>query len=391
MIVEALFGNRDLIAVADGMGGHAGGEVASEQALQTLLSFLESSNDLAEGVRRANEALIAAAEEHPEWKGMGTTLVALLRVGDEYHVANVGDSRAYRLDPTGIHQITEDHSFTAEAVSSGRLSEDEAERSPWRNALTRAVGTDEDVEVDVFGPYPLEPAHKVVLCSDGLYRVMADDELAEEILAQGERPDAARNLVADALRRGSSDNISVAVVEFGVMEERPPLQGTETAQPADAAFATDPLATVGIADLSPEAPPLEDPLAPEPQPSGAIEAEEEAGEVQEARVVAGEEANAAAVGAAAVGESDDLDGTAGADRMSDHPEGAEAAEPAPAFRAARPARASRSGKSRRSRPLTRRRPRRPGLPPWVRREFVPALLLVGVTLAIVFVLVSFLD
>jgi protein phosphatase len=391
VIVEALFGDRDLVAVADGMGGHAGGEIASEQALQTLLSVLESSNDLAEGVRRANEALIAAAKEHPEWKGMGTTLVALLRVGDEYLVANVGDSRAYRLDPTGIQQITEDHSFTAEAVSSGRLSEDEAERSPWRNALTRAVGTDEDVEVDVFGPYPVEPAHKVVLCSDGLYRVMPDDDLAEEILAQGTRPDTARNLVADALRRGSSDNISVALVEFGVMEEA--RQDTATAPPADALLATEPSAAVGIQDLSPEASTLEGALAPEPPLSAPLGAEGEGGDVEDARVVAAPETSGSTVApsdAATAGKAQDAAST-GEESGANPSEETEVAEAAPAFRTARTARVSRSARSGRSRPLTRRRSRRPGLPPWVRREFVPAMLLVAVTLAIVFVLVSFLD
>ncbi len=215
VIVEALFGDRDLVAVADGMGGHAGGEVASGKALETLLSCLESSNDLAGAIREANTALQRASEANPEWRGMGTTLVALLRVGERYYVANVGDSRAYRIDADGIRRITEDHSFTAEAVSSGRLSEDEAERSPWRNALTRAVGTDAEVEVDVFGPFELEPPHVVVLCTDGLYRVMSDEELGSEVLSGRERVDGARDLVANALRRGSSDNISVALVEFG--------------------------------------------------------------------------------------------------------------------------------------------------------------------------------
>lgn len=373
MLVETLFGDRDLVAVADGMGGHAGGEVASEKALETLLAFLESSNDLSEGVRRANEALLRAAEENPEWKGMGTTLVALLRVGDHYHVANVGDSRAYRLDPTGIDQITADHSFTAEAISSGRLSEDEAERSPWRNALTRAVGTDKDVHVDVFGPFPLNPPHLVVLCTDGLYRVMSDAELAEEVLGHGEHADSARNLVADALRRGSNDNISVAVVEFGDLDSLSPTvevedtapDGKQEDDPRDDGsdperLGPEPAPPATVPEPTPSAVDSDSPSSPDPSPSETALAEDGAEDTAEIP----HEPTAVAPNTMTEGPSE---------------------EPGPY----RPARQARVGPSRdRKPPERRRRARRTGMPPWVRREFVPAILLIAVTLALVFVISS---
>ena len=340
VLVEALIGDRDLVAVADGMGGHAGGEIASGKALQTLLNRLESSNDLAAAVKDANAALLAAAEENPEWRGMGTTLVALLRVGATYHVANVGDSRAYRLDESGISRITEDHSFTAEAVSSGRLSEDEAERSPWRNALTRAVGTDAEVEVDVFGPFELTPAHVVLLCTDGLYRVMSDSELDEEVRSRQDRLDSARDLVADALRRGSNDNISVALVEFGDMNggsatDTPELDrtgpGLEVGPPNEAA-----LVPVAAAATEPAPTPEAEP-APRTDPAPAEQPPPAAPETA--------------------------------------PDSSRAA---PAYRGARRA-ASRVSRPKGRKDSSRRRA-------WIKRELVPALLLIGATIAVVYVL-----
>lgn len=215
VLAVSLPGGGELIAVADGMGGHSAGEVASRIALDVLRSAVEGGADLAAAVQAANAAVFAEAGSQPGREGMGTTLVAVLRRGSQYVVANVGDSRAYRVDADRIRQITADHSFVADAVRSGDLTADEAGSSPWRHAVTRAVGTDRDVEVDCHGPFDTADAHAVVLCTDGLYRSVSDEELARHVRA-AEPAAAGRSLAAAAYAAGSDDNISVAVVSFGL-------------------------------------------------------------------------------------------------------------------------------------------------------------------------------
>lgn len=430
VLVEALFGDRDLIAVADGMGGHAGGEVASGKALETVLGVLESSNDLAGAIREANQALQRASAANPEWRGMGTTLVALLRVGESYYIANVGDSRAYRVDADGIHQITEDHSFTAEAVSSGRLSEDEAERSPWRNALTRAVGTDADVEVDVFGPYALEPPHVILLCTDGLYRVMSDEELGSEVLSGRDRVDGARDLVASALRRGSSDNISVALVEFGDVDVLGSRRGAQDEKEAGLAalVAVEPLpAPEATADLEVGAgageavvPSVEGVESVDASAQSAAEEEGDVGEVtgstpeleagdpEQMATVATPETVAAEPDAPKAPAGEDGPSTEVPADLTEERDGAEnAPEPSAVIESVTPpdtdteeteppvedARVTSSYRKAKPARPRRQRTRRPPhgprkLPSWVKREAIPAAILVLGTLAIVYVLTS---
>jgi PPM family protein phosphatase len=226
----------ELLAVADGMGGYAAGELASRRALEVLRDSIAGGATLRQAVEAANAAVLAEAAE-PGREGMGTTLVALLRRGDEYHIANVGDSRAYRVDGLGVMQLTRDHSFVEEAVASGQMTADEAGASPWRNAVTRALGIGPDVEVDCFGPFSADEGHVVVLCSDGFYRGVDDASIAAAVAgsqpssrataAAGSAPRvvgssgaASMEGIAAALARaayeaGSDDNISVALAAFG--------------------------------------------------------------------------------------------------------------------------------------------------------------------------------
>jgi PPM family protein phosphatase len=217
ILIEALPGDRELFAVADGMGGHKGGQVASRTALNVLGTAVRGGAGLREAVAEANAAVFDAAARDPDLDGMGTTLVAVLRTGAFYEVANVGDSRAYRVDPPSgeVRRLTTDHSFAVEAVGSGSLSEEEAARSPWRRALTRAVGMDRQVEPDVFGPYDAAAPHVVVLCSDGLYEGLEERALGAGLLRTAELSVIARSLVADAYESGSRDNISVVILAFG--------------------------------------------------------------------------------------------------------------------------------------------------------------------------------
>jgi protein phosphatase len=220
VVAGELPGGRYLLAIADGMGGHSGGEVASTVAIETLLARLRAGAGLRAAFAAANAAVYREAATRPAARGMGTTLVALLQSGATYEIANVGDSRAYRIDAGGAHPLTLDHSFVAEAVRSGSMSAEQAAGSPWRNALTRAIGTEASIAVDVFGPLPVRDGEAVVLCSDGLYKQIEDAVLAEYLFATEDVDAAVHALAALAYRRGSDDNISLAVAEFGALARR---------------------------------------------------------------------------------------------------------------------------------------------------------------------------
>jgi PPM family protein phosphatase len=204
----------ELLAVADGMGGYAAGELASRRALEVLRDAVAGGATLRQGIESANAAVLAEAAA-PGREGMGTTIVALLRRGDEYHIANVGDSRGYRVDALGIMQLTRDHSFVEEAVASGQMTADEAGASPWRNAVTRALGIGPDVEVDCFGPFSADENHIVVLCSDGLHRGIDDAAVAAAVMGAASVAETAAALARAAYDAGSDDNISVALAVFG--------------------------------------------------------------------------------------------------------------------------------------------------------------------------------
>jgi protein phosphatase len=214
-ISAAIDEDTEVAALADGMGGHAGGEIASQQALHALVAALRGGADLQDGVRAANRVVYRQANESPKLQGMGTTLVVYLRRGDRYEVANVGDSRAYLIEDGAIRLLTRDHSFMAEAVASGELTEEEARLSPWRNALTRAIGTDPEVEVDLFGPFDVTPGQTILLSSDGFHRWVLEEEVCGHIAVATELQTAAAALGEAALQGGSDDNVTVMLIEVG--------------------------------------------------------------------------------------------------------------------------------------------------------------------------------
>jgi len=210
----ALGDGRELLAVADGMGGHLGGSVASRLALETLVARLRLGDDLVTAARAANRAVHRAARERPGCEGMGTTLVALLRSARAYEIVNVGDSRAYRVAGGRIEQITRDHSFLAEARERGELAAGEAERSPWRHAVTRAIGLEPEVEVDRFGPFRIGEPQLVLLCSDGLSNALAEDELLRELAPAADAEAAVERLGGAALAAAPADNVTAALARL---------------------------------------------------------------------------------------------------------------------------------------------------------------------------------
>lgn len=213
VLTQTLRDGRTLIALADGMGGHAAGEVASALALESLVEALEAGKSLEDAFLLANRRVHEKSRE-PGKKGMGTTLVAALIDNGAYQVGNVGDSRCYHISDSGIRQLTEDHSFVTEAIKRGQ-SEEEAMASQWRDALTRSIGIDDEVSVDVFGPFPIEPATALLLCSDGLHKVISAQQIRQMYGLSGGPRGAAQTLVSQAFEDGSDDNISVAIAEFG--------------------------------------------------------------------------------------------------------------------------------------------------------------------------------
>ena len=207
-----------LFAVADGMGGPAAGEVAAATAIKHLGEAFAAAGEptaenLQEAARTANRAVWDQAEANPEMRGMGTTLVALALIGDErIAVINIGDSRLYVLHEGELRQVTSDHNLVAELVAEGRLSKEEAEFHPRRNVITRALGVDPEVPVDLFLVDPVA-GDRFLLCSDGLFRELGDDQIASLLRRLADPEEAARELVAEAKFRGGNDNITVIVVD----------------------------------------------------------------------------------------------------------------------------------------------------------------------------------
>ncbi len=209
-------------AVADGMGGHQGGEQAASIVVRTLIEVEEtlSRSALVDVVSHANR-LVYEESARPELRGMGTTVVAVALNPDGTHVnmVNVGDSRGYRYANGELEQITFDHSLVEELVREGRISPEEALVHPQRNIVTRAIGLADDVEADVF-ELSATPGDRFVLCSDGLSNEIDNDEIVA-ILEQNEDPIAASDaLVLTAVERGGRDNVSVVVVDI-VDDEEP--------------------------------------------------------------------------------------------------------------------------------------------------------------------------
>lgn len=206
-------------AVADGMGGHSAGQIASELGLKIFIRtyYAEPSDDIAASLKRAvqeaNAYIVEVARSIPGRGGMGTTLTAAVVRDDDLFAAQVGDSRLYLLRNGDIRQITEDHSWVAEHVRRGTMTAEEAENSPHRNVITRSLGGAPEVEPDIFA-VKIRPGDRYLLCSDGLSGMVADDLLLQT--ANGDSPSvAAWNLVELANERGGKDNITVLILEVG--------------------------------------------------------------------------------------------------------------------------------------------------------------------------------
>lgn len=213
---DALLVEPPLYAVADGMGGHRAGEIASRVAMQGLLAAAPRGADakaLGRAVRAANRAVIESAAKSRSRSGMGTTLTTAMVEGTHVVIAHVGDSRAYLLHGGRLTRITEDHSLVADLVRQGSLTEEEARFHPQRSVITRALGSDPEMPADTF-ELDAEPGDRLLLTTDGLTGMLPDDYIAEILLQERDPGEASEKLVEAANRAGGYDNITAIVVDI---------------------------------------------------------------------------------------------------------------------------------------------------------------------------------
>jgi protein phosphatase len=233
---DALFLNPDqkLYVVADGMGGHAAGEVASRVAVDAINEFVTltggneeitwpfglddsisyEGNRRKTAIRHANRRVLEATRESAEYEGMATTVAAVLVDGDTANLAHVGDSRIYLWSGGEISQLTSDHSWVNEQIQSGVISPEQARSHPLRNVVTRALGGRSDLVVDIQARR-MGPGEVLLLCSDGLTTMIGDDDIAHILEeASGDVARAATALVNEANERGGEDNITVVLLKF---------------------------------------------------------------------------------------------------------------------------------------------------------------------------------
>ncbi len=227
-----LFREENLFIVADGMGGHASGEVASQMSVETLAEFFRATaeddeitwpykmdkgrkyeeNRVVTGVKLSNRRIFEAASRDVKLKGMGTTIVVTFFVNDTCYIGHVGDSRVYRLRGDTLVQLTEDHSLLNDYIKMRQLTPEEIEAFPHKNVIVRALGMKETVQVDVMHEQP-QDGDVYLLCSDGLSGMVTDDEMAKILLGEGDDLDEKCERLIDAANKaGGTDNITVILV-----------------------------------------------------------------------------------------------------------------------------------------------------------------------------------
>jgi PPM family protein phosphatase len=266
-----------LFAVADGMGGARAGEVASRIAIEALKEEGAPGDALARVealIQEANRRIWERAGEDEAAQGMGTTMTVALVDEDGVAIGHVGDSRAYRIRAGDLEQLTDDHSLVGELVRNGKLSPEEAYAHPQRSVITRAVGTDPDVDVDAFN-VDTEPGDVFLICSDGLTDMLASEEILEEVERnRGDLDQVAAALVRLANKRGGEDNITVVCFEIAEQGAEEQTEVLPAVDPAEAQPDEDEDTLDELDDLRPlEAPRAVDTMVVPPEQAAALRAE----------------------------------------------------------------------------------------------------------------------
>lgn len=205
-------GGGVLLAVADGVGGAPGGDVASHEGIERMVAELLrlGPDGIGEAIAAANERVVDLQGSRPEWRIMATTLVGAVVVQNKARVANLGDSRAYVLVGGTLKQLTQDDSWVAQAIASGDLTEEQARLHPWRNVVTKGLGV-QDGGAPTYYEATLEPGDALLLCTDGLFKMLRDEEIGRILVAAEDAENAAAALVEAANAAGGLDNIGVAL------------------------------------------------------------------------------------------------------------------------------------------------------------------------------------
>lgn len=205
--------------VADGMGGHAGGQEASKIATEEIKAFLDANWNstmtsdvlLKEAVEKANQSILADQQHHPERGDMGTTVVVLIFRNERAWCAHVGDSRLYRWRNSSIKQITEDHTWVGLALKAGEIDKEQAKFHPWRHVLSQCLGRKDLHRIDI-QQIEIEPGDRLLICSDGLTEEVSDEKIEGFLSRETSCEEAGKELVAAAKLAGGSDNITVIIV-----------------------------------------------------------------------------------------------------------------------------------------------------------------------------------
>lgn len=221
--IELLAEDMALGIVCDGMGGAKAGNVASQLAVETFLETAKAQppeqwrNEpealLHFAAEQANGAVHFRANVDADCRGMGTTMVAALVVGDRAYILNIGDSRCYLVQPEGITKVTRDHSVVEDLVARGQITPEQARQHPQKNLITRALGAESRLLADLFRQ-PMEHGDALLLCSDGLSNMVSDQELLYEVLHGGPAEDCCRRLLDIALSRGAPDNVTAVLLQM---------------------------------------------------------------------------------------------------------------------------------------------------------------------------------
>lgn len=210
---------QGLFIVADGMGGHAAGEIASQIAVESVRRSLQTTDgkppleQLKQAIGEANLAVADAANSNIAQKGMGTTLTVLLLSQQQAHLAHVGDSRVYRLHNKQLEQLSDDHSLSAEQLRQGLISIEEAQRSNLGNILLQAIGISAEMDI-CLKHLPLAVGESYLLCSDGLSNMLADTEIEKILNQPGNLDNRCNRLIDDAIAAGGKDNITAIIVQI---------------------------------------------------------------------------------------------------------------------------------------------------------------------------------
>lgn len=208
----------NLFIVADGMGGHKAGDLASRYTVETFIASVKASHSdnpitiINDAIVEANGKLLKKAKESEAYSGMGTTLVVCTIIGESMYVANVGDSRLYLYDGK-LSQITRDHSLVEEMVSLGRLERSEARNHEKKNVITRAVGGSKEIMADFFEA-ELTAGNRIIMCSDGLSNMVEDDEIEQVLADNASVEEKTKKLLDRANENGGRDNIAIIIVEL---------------------------------------------------------------------------------------------------------------------------------------------------------------------------------